>query len=341
MEKGLNYKKMDIESGVLPPLNNDVINNVDSQLYVLKKDNEILRRKILEATGSESTIFSVRCICSELETTRQLKEEEMNKRNNLERQISEQKNILEAIYQASYPVGQPNPSFIEKEIDSLSNKTIIFVQKFGNLLENENVGIRILNLLQPKAKLSDSLSLQKALAGFLINDLFLDFENDRFEREGCSMPDTDRRCSSYFGEWRTLGNSDAVSARKSSKSFDDFVSNKWQSFRTNLLDSFKDKKDLVSEFIRRNSVIESSFVSVAMAAWKLHRLSLSFNPPAILIRVKEGTPVKWQSISIRSLFDEVKEEEEGRENATVAFVIFPGFRIKWTVFPCQVYPSFE
>lgn len=259
--------------------------------------------------------------------------------NDVRQTVTEAENASIPVDSAFYSVVGPTPSHMQTEISSLPSETTGFVRAFTGKMKARRIDLKVLEKLYPKAKLEEIGDLNKALSGFLLHYLFLDFENESFQRGGCSVIDPNSRCSSFFSEYSTLVASDPTSVLKNSEAFADFFQRKWLLFMERLMDTLGDEV-LVSDLMDGNDELKSSFSFVAFAAWKFHRLAFSFNPPATLIRVGKGTPVKDPYLKLHSYFEDQWSEKD-RMTAVTEFMVFPGCKLRSTVFACRVYPELK
>lgn len=268
--------------------------------------------------------------------TKKTNEKLYMKVRNLENNLEQEKLTGSTAPSGTYLADGPNPSHISKELNELSNNSTGFVRNFSTTLKSGGADLGIFKYLQPDSKSVETGYLQRSLASFLNHHLFLDFENVRFKRGGSNFFDVSLRRKEYFSEFKTL---DEGSGSKSSNLFDEFVTEKWETFKISLVNHVRDKKDLVSKLLNGNDKsLQSSFTQVAIVAWKLHRLAFSFNTPASIIRVDKGFPVDGRNVKLHNYFEEQWEEEGRGNDAITEFMIFPGFEIQSTIIPCRVYP---
>lgn len=241
-----------------------------------------------------------------------------------------------AMDSGSYEADGPTPSHLDSEIANLSSATIGFVRPFLKLLKKEGVDSKIVGSLQPNAVLKETLDIKNALSGFLIHQFLLDFENESYECGGPSKLGSNGRGKACFKDFHALEGEEAGELYKKSELFEKFVNRKWEVVSRGFLNS-SDSFTKIIDVSQPSDTLQSSFIGLAMAAFRLHHLAFSFDPPAAIIRPKQGTPVDGRYIKLTNIYDEDWTIDQ-KQKATTEFMVLPGFRVRSAIQPCRVHP---
>lgn len=263
------------------------------------------------------------------------------------KRISELENELQALETAhaklaegnssSYKVDGPSPMHITNALSDFRLVVASFIQRLLKLLLAKEVDpcTLVLHALHHEAQ-QGKIGLKHALTGEVVNLIFENFENEQFQAAGETSFDTVSRCHDRFMESSRLKGDIAQEIYKQNPKFKAFCIEKWALLWRRFVDRAHGSLErLPRDYFRE---LFSDFQEVCLSAWKIHCIAFSFNPSATIIRVKENISVDGIHVKLVCAFDDEWTEEE-KKNAISAFMTFPGFRIRSSVIPCQVYPK--
>ena len=191
-----------------------------------------------------------------------------------------------------------------------------------------------LNNLVPDLSLQRSSHVKYLLESYISFQLFRDFENDEYMCGGTTKCiDKSVRSRENFQQfqswtdprsWDALNDRDEASARAfSEEKTDMLVCSISRIFGTHL---------------PMQRWIEQDCRHLLRAAWVLHLLAFSFEPPARIVRAPPMGAYNPEWMEFEDCFD----GEKGVEGtpARVGVMTMPGFQVKNTCISCQIYPSF-
>ncbi|CAM6108421.1 unnamed protein product [Calypogeia fissa] len=242
----------------------------------------------------------------------------------------------------SYADGAATPFLLESTLKALQTTAASFTRVFseyGKTHINHDVTCALTEHFQ-NAFLTRTGHMTYLLRAWAFEVLFQDFENESFTRGGTSifLDPTERRLKS-FEHFQLLETNTPVLATGSMDLFEKFLGQKWRDFWSLWPFSAPTTVDAELEIPgsceAKHKVMES-FRSLAKGVWSLHKLSHSFQTRVDVFRVRQNTDLNSEYMdSVVSL------QDDERFVPKVGFMICPGFRLKNSVFKCQIYLAAE